>query len=589
MEPFDKDFLDQVRQILHEYLNLKDLNEFIKKQTGLSNFVRTNEDLEVFKNILNNLEIQKNKIKDFGEYQTPIRLTDQICKYLKGLNFHPEVIFEPTCGVGTFILSAIDNFPTLKHVYCLDLQRKNEVFFKLHVLQLSFKKNFKINIDFYRDSIFNHKLSKEFEEDINKDKKILILGNPPWVTNTELSSMNSGNLPLKSNIKTLKGIEAITGRANFDITEAILIQLSKLFSDKKSKLAILCKNSVIKNIVRDGSKLNLNISNIKSLNIDAKKEFNINASAALLVADLGLGNGTTCQVSSFYKKEKLHRFGWISKQNFVSNIELYKKFENLDGGHQIESPRLEWRQGVKHDAIKIMVLKKDSNGNMINGLNEKVNLDNDLLYPFLRGSSLNKSLIHDKPPLNLVILTQKTLNEDTSTLSSQYPKTWAYLTAHANILDKRKSQIYKDRPRFSIFGIGDYAFKPFKIGISGFHKEPKFSLVFPIDNKPVMLDDTSYYLSFDDPNEAFFTWILLNSEDMKNFLYSITFLDSKRPFTKTILMRINIQKLLKETSFETLSRNYEELKERIKTKTELVLKKKDFLNSKKTLEMPNRF
>ena len=46
---------------------------------------------------------------------------------------------------------------------------------------------------------------------------ILILGNPPWVTNSELSSLNSNNLPKKTNFKELNGLDAITGKGNFDI------------------------------------------------------------------------------------------------------------------------------------------------------------------------------------------------------------------------------------------------------------------------------------------------------------------------------------------------------------------------------------
>ena len=34
------------------------------------------------------------------------------------------------------------------------------------------------------------------------------------------------------------------------------------------------------------------------------------------------------------------------------------------------------------------------------------------------------------------------------------------------ILDNRKSSIYNKRPRFSIFGIGDYSFSKWKVAIS---------------------------------------------------------------------------------------------------------------------------
>ena len=65
-----------------------------------------------------------------------------------------------------------------------------------------------------------------------------------------------------------------------------------------------------------------------------------------------------------------------------------------------------------------------------------------------------------------------------------------------------------------------------------------------------MFDDTCYYLSFDSLEKAFFTWILLNTKEIKNFLQSITFLDSKRPYTKEVLMRIDYLKLIENITFD---------------------------------------
>ena len=49
--------------------------------------------------------------------------------------------------------------------------------------------------------------------------KTLIIGNPPWVTNSELGAIDSQNLPRKSNFKKVNGLDAITGKGNFDIGE----------------------------------------------------------------------------------------------------------------------------------------------------------------------------------------------------------------------------------------------------------------------------------------------------------------------------------------------------------------------------------
>jgi hypothetical protein len=74
-----------------------------------------------------------------------------------------------------------------------------------------------------------------------------------------------------------------------------------------------------------------------------------------------------------------------------------------------------------------------------------------------------------------------------------------------------------------------------------------------------MLDNTCYYLSFDDFDEAYISMLILNSQLVKNFLKNIAFLDSKRPFTKKILKRINIKKCLKILSLEDLKKIEKEL------------------------------
>ncbi len=101
------------------------------------------------------------------------------------------------------------------------------------------------------------------------------------------------------------------------------------------------------------------------------------------------------------------------------------------------------------------------------------------------------------------------------------------------------------------------------------------SVILPVNGKPVMLDDTCYYLSFNDLSDAFFVWLLLNINDVKKFLSSIVFLDSKRPYTKEILMRIDILKLAETVSFNALSKIY---RENLKEYMEYEFDEKDFLD-----------
>ena len=115
--------------------------------------------------------------------------------------------------------------------------------------------------------------------------------------------------------------------------------------------------------------------------------------------------------------------------------------------------------------------------------------------------------------------------------------------------------IYKDKPPFSIFGVGDYSFKPYKVAMSGLYKSSHFSLLLPVNGKPVMLDDTCYLLGFDSLGQAAVALGLLNSQPVQDFLKSIVFPDSKRPYTKDVLMRIDLQKVVSLVSAKSVQ-NY---------------------------------
>jgi hypothetical protein len=542
----------RVEELLREYEKLEDLNEFLRTKTGIINFFATPMEKNEFREFIKDPKLYKKNEKDLGDFQTPISLTDRICQNFVSRGIIPEAILEPTCGSGNFILSAIKFFPSLKYIYCVEIQPKYEKLFKLNLLKLSFKQKIKPVIEFHRDNIFTHEFSKSFLKCLKTNINIfLILGNPPWITNSELSVIASTNIPVKSNIKKVKGIEAITGSSNFDIAEYIISDMIQKFSFREGHIAMLCKTIVVKNLVRDIDHLGLNLSEVHSFILDSKKEFNISANSTLFQAIFGSNKTDFCSISSFYDPKKvIKKFGWVEKK-FVSNINEYEKNKSLD-----EISIFEWRQGVKHDATKVMVLKTTTDGNLLNGYNEIVDLEVDFLYPFIKGSGL-RELVVNSSQLKIII-TQSYLNEDTSHIEHRFPKTWSYLNNYSNKLNGRKSKIYKNSSRFSIFGIGEYSFKPFKVAIAGFYKEPIFSLIFPIDNKPIMLDDTCYQLAFENLEAAFFTWILLNLADTKNFLSSIVFLDAKRPYTKKVLMRIGLSQLIKQISFSKLKTFYEQ-------------------------------
>jgi hypothetical protein len=202
------------------------------------------------------------------------------------------------------------------------------------------------------------------------------------------------------------------------------------------------------------------------------------------------------------------------------------------------------------------------NGHYINGLNEEVILEDGLVYGILKSSDLKNTVINQTRKFTIV--TQKKVGQETKYIKSEYPKTYQYLTVHQTNFDTRKSSIYNNKPLFSIFGIGDYSFKLYKVAISGLYKTFHFTLILPQDNKPVMLDDTCYLIGFDKIEYAVYALILLNSDKTKQFLQSISFADAKRTFTKDVLMRIDLLQLAKSINKKDLKSELYKLNEKYK-------------------------
>ena len=464
--------------------------------------------------------------KELGDYQTPLPFTKVVCDYLKEtVKISPDIIIEPTCGCGNFLKSAGESFPE-SQLYGIDIDQN-----KLDQVDKSIP-----NIKLINEDIFTF----EFNE-FDRGKSYLIIGNPPWITNAELSKLNSKNIPHKSNYKHKMAIEAMTGDSNFDITEFILLRLIDEFKHSKTTLAFLCKTSVSRNIFKELIYSNIKYSFIKQLNFNSSKIFKIDAEACLFILEFGEKSATdmTCEVSDISNPDKiLYRFGFKSGK-FYSNID---DASDIDGECVFE-----WRQGVKHDCSDIMELDCE-NSQLKNKNGEIVCIEKTLIYPLLKSSHLKMPIITESS--KYTIITQKKIKQDTSYIKDDAPKTWKYLNDNRQYFDKRKSSIYNNKPDFSIFGIGEYSFKKYKVAVSGFYKNPIFSLVY--SQKAMMLDDTCYFLSFDDYDTAYVTMLILNSALVKTFLKNIAFLDTKRPYTKKVLKRVDLGKCLKSLTFDDL-------------------------------------
>lgn len=467
----------------------------------------------------------------YGDFQTPAVLARKVVEVLKrNHGIAPDFIIEPTCGKGAFVLASIEGFEN-SHILGFDINNEYVGKAKSSLKEICTSNRVEISeADFF---------NTDWENTLSSLKGyLLIIGNPPWVTSSELSLINSKNLPEKSNFQNRKGIEAITGSGNFDISEWMLLQHINWLSKREGAIAFLCKYAVARKVMRQVRQASKHRFFGHIYPIDAKAYFGASVEACLFVLTTDAGNADCEVYESLDSVTPSHVIG--ERDGFiVSNVTHYVKWRHIRG----QDSQYIWRSGVKHDCSKIMELEPDGDS-FKNGLGEIVKCEDDYIYPLLKSSDVGNG--RTTSYRKVVLITQKSVGEDTSQIKEIAPNTWKYLIAHREYLDNRRSSIYKNKPDFSIFGIGPYSFKKWKIAISGLYKRLKFNLVGPLDRKTVAFDDTVTFLSFDSEEEARYIYQLVTSKPSLEFLESMIFWDEKRPITTEILRRLSFKEVARE-------------------------------------------
>lgn len=379
----------------------------------------------------------------------------------------------------------------------------------------------------------------EWEREIGAmEKPLLVIGNPPWVTSAALGVIDSHNIPQKQNFKGLIGLDARTGKSNFDVSEWMILRLVKALAGHDATLAMLCKSAVARRVVEFCARHDWGIVPGGIWRIDAARHFNAAVDAVLFVCHTGnraAGSSSSWPCyASLDAKEPESRFG-IANGELVADLDAYNRSRAIAGPCDPE-----WRSGLKHDCARIMELGFRDN-RWTNGNGEIVDIEAPFRFPLLKSSDIANGR---STSTRAVIVPQRALGEDTRMLAECAPKLWAYLSKHANLLHGRKSSIYRGQPPFAIFGVGAYSFARWKVAISGLYKRLRFCVVGPHDEQPVMLDDTCYFLPFAHEADARRAARALESDMAQDFFRGRVFWDAKRPISKAILQNLELDRLI---------------------------------------------
>lgn len=464
--------------------------------------------------------------RQFGDFQTPPSLAADVCDVLVRRGIGAPLILEPTCGRGAFVKAAITAFPNAERILGVEINADY-----LNELKLDLGRQAATKVEVEQGDFFQ----TDWEAVLSSNEgHWLLLGNPPWVTNSELGSLNSNNLPTKTNFQGHRGFDAITGKANFDISEWMLLEQMAWLKKRSGWIAMLVKTSVARKVLKQAWKRHEPVGRAAMFKIDAKHHFGAAVDACLFVLPVNVGAiSQDCDVYS-----TLHSDIPVSTIGFhdgvlVSNVLSYMKQRELIASNT----EYIWRSGVKHDCSKVMELVASTDGQCVNGQGDTVSIENNYVFPMLKSSDVAKGKITSN---RLMIVTQRKVGESTIAIETNSPETWRYLSMHSDALDKRGSVIYKDKPRFSVFGVGPYTYAPWKVAVSGFYKNVRFVKVGPVDDKPTVFDDTIYFLPCFSEEEADFVMSLVQSKPYQELMNSMIFPDEKRPVTAELLKRISL-------------------------------------------------
>lgn len=258
--------------------------------------------------------------KEFGDFQTPESLATRVVTLVASLYAPPNLVVEPTAGLGAFLKSSAEHWRDSSTSEGYEINQDYVEAARSNLSSLGVKI---VHRDFF---------TEDWKSNLSKTEKprVLVIGNPPWVTNSELGQLGSNNLPQKTNFQGLRGFDAKTGKSNFDIAvDACLFYVTGARTDDR---------------------------------------------VATVYTDLSISSDAT-------------KFGFIYG-DLVSDIDSYQAHRNLDGVSSVYT----WRSGVKHDAAKVVEFSRQD-GQLINGYGELIEIEDDYVFPLLKSSDLGNGRV----------------------------------------------------------------------------------------------------------------------------------------------------------------------------------------------------
>lgn len=187
------DLINQIRTI--SYL---DSNSIIRQISGIVDFFSSDQEKSEF---ISSYDYNTNTACEdrvsYGDWQTPMSLAEKVCDIHLSKYGNPDIVIEPTCGLGAFVFSALRKFQNINEIHALEInhQYTKELKLKLLLNALNSPLQSHPDIYIYNADFFNFDFTPVVNKSKQKSWNVAVIGNPPWVTNSSQGKNNSLNVP----------------------------------------------------------------------------------------------------------------------------------------------------------------------------------------------------------------------------------------------------------------------------------------------------------------------------------------------------------------------------------------------------------
>jgi hypothetical protein len=316
--------------------------------------------------------------RDLGDFQTPPELAVAVLECLGPIGRRWSRVLEPTCGQGHFIAALLAQpFPP-REIQAVEIQDNHCA--AARALSAGDANGPGTHVRIHHADLFGIDLRSDLKW---QDKgRLLVVGNPPWVTSAELGRLEASVRPPKRRLDGLDGFAALTGSSNFDVAEAVWLKLIAELADQAATIALLCKTSVARRILERAHRERLPIAKASMRRLDAPRWFGAAVDACVFQVELGppenLREVPVYESLSQRHPEAVMSFagGWL-----IADREAYSAAALAEGACP-----LTWRQGVKHDAAAVMEFAREATtGRLTNRAGEMLDVEPEFAYPLIKG------------------------------------------------------------------------------------------------------------------------------------------------------------------------------------------------------------